>query len=566
LSTNLNGEYRRVPLGALKIGRIAQGDGAMVTNDALRDDRLSNKPWLVENGLTSFAGFPLVVENRIYGVFAIFARETLTQPVVQALESACGAVATTIVRKRVEERLGESQARFSSAFRDATIGMALVGIDGRWLQVNPALCELVGYKEDELLATTFQAITHPDDLDADLAFVRRMLAGEIRTYQMEKRYFHKKGHSVWILLSVSLVLDAVGQPHYFISQIQDINERKRITEELRESEARLQAILENSSNMVFLKDLDGRYLLVNRQFERTFHLTREAILGKTDHEIFPPQQAAAFRDNDRLVLHEGKVLQFEEVALHDDGPHTSIVSKFPLRTPNGQLYALGGITTDISDRKRTEAALRDSERQLAVAFAEREALSRDLHDSIVQSLFGLSMSLEECQALLNENLTATRNRLTTETENVRQLIQDVRRYLIVPSFPIIDPKDLLSELQTLSRQAHDRRHCHIRLDLQDPAVHRLTNHQATHFLFIVREAVSNAIVHGEAKHCIITLESLEQGLRLVIEDDGSGFEPAAANSKGHGLQNIRDRAEQLGAHIAIRSKPNGGTTVALTIR
>ncbi|HXF92519.1 MAG TPA: PAS domain S-box protein [Nitrospiraceae bacterium] len=144
--------------------------------------------------------------------------------------------------KLADEALQESRERFGSAFRDAAIGMALVGTDGRWLQVNRALCQLVGYSEEELLATTFQAITHPDDLDTDLGYVNQMLHGEIPTYQMEKRYIHKLGHVVWILLSVSLVRDQDGRPLYFISQIQDITERKRALEQLQAAHDRLRDV------------------------------------------------------------------------------------------------------------------------------------------------------------------------------------------------------------------------------------------------------------------------------------------------------------------------------------
>jgi PAS domain S-box-containing protein len=129
-------------------------------------------------------------------------------------------------RKEAEEALRESEERFRSAVDYAAIGMALVAPDGRWLQVNRSLCEIVGYTEDELLASTFQAVTHPDDLAADMDHVRQMLNGEIRTYQMEKRYIHKRGHVVWITLNVSLVRDSSGNPLYFISQVQDVTERK----------------------------------------------------------------------------------------------------------------------------------------------------------------------------------------------------------------------------------------------------------------------------------------------------------------------------------------------------
>jgi PAS domain S-box-containing protein len=113
-------------------------------------------------------------------------------------------------RQQVEGSLLDSQELFRLAFNDAAIGMALVATNGRWLKVNRALCEIVGYSEADLLKTTFQEITHPDDLEADLGCVRRMLAGEIRTYQMEKPYFHSSGDVVWILQPDGLI-DVVWQ-------------------------------------------------------------------------------------------------------------------------------------------------------------------------------------------------------------------------------------------------------------------------------------------------------------------------------------------------------------------
>ncbi len=149
-------------------------------------------------------------------------------------------------RKRIEEVLREQEERFRSAFDFAAIGMALVAPDGKWLRVNRGICDIVGYSEAELLATDFQSITHPDDLAADLDLVRAVLADTIRTYQMEKRYFHKQGRIVHVLLSVSLVRDGAGRPLYFIAQIQDITVRKRSEEQmatsLREKETLLKEI------------------------------------------------------------------------------------------------------------------------------------------------------------------------------------------------------------------------------------------------------------------------------------------------------------------------------------
>jgi diguanylate cyclase (GGDEF)-like protein/PAS domain S-box-containing protein len=156
-------------------------------------------------------------------------------------------------RKRTEEALREAEERFRRSFDDAAIGMALVAPDGQFLRTNRSLCEILGYVEEELLEKTFQDITYPDDLDADLDQVRRMLVGKIRTYQMEKRYFHKDGQVVWVLLSVSMVHDEEGEPLYFVSQIQDISERKVLEERL-----------EHRAFHDSLTDLPNRQLFMDR--------------------------------------------------------------------------------------------------------------------------------------------------------------------------------------------------------------------------------------------------------------------------------------------------------------
>ena len=149
--------------------------------------------------------------------------KALALPSASELEAANLDLQKQIVeRKRAVEALRESEERFRGAFDFAAVGMALVGLDGRWLQVNRSLCELVGYSEEELLNTNFQSITHPEDLETALAYMRQVLSGEIPQYQMEKRYFHKFGHIVWILLSVSLVRDAQGAPLYFISRFRTL--------------------------------------------------------------------------------------------------------------------------------------------------------------------------------------------------------------------------------------------------------------------------------------------------------------------------------------------------------
>ncbi|WP_437834539.1 response regulator [Sorangium sp. So ce1153] len=151
---------------------------------------------------------------------------------------------------------------------------------------------------------------------------------------------------------------------------QEIGERERTEETLRESQDLLRAIIDNSTAMVYVKDLQGRYLLINRRFKQLFHATAEPIVGRTDHELFPPEQAETFRSFDRRVLEAQEPLETEEVLPQDDGMHTYISVKCPLFDAQGEPYAVCAISTDITERKRAEE---ERERLLA---SEQAARSR----------------------------------------------------------------------------------------------------------------------------------------------------------------------------------------------
>jgi len=465
-------------------------------------------------------------------------------------------------RVRAEEALRESREEFTSAFQDASIGMALVETNGQWRQVNRALCDIVGYTEQEMLATNFQAITHPDDLETDLGYAKQLLAGEIPTYHMEKRYIHKRGDIVWIQLDVSLVHDSEGRPVYFIAQIQNVTDRKRVEAELRESRGRLEAILNNSPTLIFLKDIEGRYLLVNREFEKVFHLTGQDILGKTDAEIFSPMQASVFRANDIKVLQANAPLQCEEMALHDDGPHTSIVFKFPLRDGTGTPYAIGGITTDITDRKQMEHALRESEEDLRRLLEEREHLSRDLHDNIIQTLCAVGMGLEECQHLLQESPAAAKHHLVHAIAGLNGVVRDVRGHLVsehseAPSNVGYAQRELTRLIQMVKNVQGPL----FRMTVKESALTGLSQEVARHVISITREAVSNSLKHAGASTITVSLQEDGPTWRLAIEDDGVGFDPESRRSHGHGLRNIAARTQQIGGTLQVISQPMQGTHI-----
>ncbi|MCK5661256.1 MAG: PAS domain S-box protein, partial [Methanosarcinales archaeon] len=179
-------------------------------------------------------------------------------------------------REIVERK--KAQEKFSMAFEEAAIGMALVSPEGKWIKVNNALCEMLGYTESEMLEIDFQTITHKDDLDANLKYVRQMIKGTIKTYQMEKRYIRKNGGLIWINLSVSLVRKHDGEPLYFISQIENITERKQAEEEI----LKLNEELEQR-----VKDRTAELEEMNKELVRLDKVKSE-FMDTVNHELRTP--------------------------------------------------------------------------------------------------------------------------------------------------------------------------------------------------------------------------------------------------------------------------------------
>jgi len=184
------------------------------------------------------------------------------------------------------ETLRESEERFRSAFQHSAIGIALVSLEGKWLKVNSRMCEIVGYSEDELLTKTFRDITHPDDLNIDADYARQLLAGEIQTYTVEKRYSHKNGNIVWVLLARALVKDGAGAPLYFISQIEDITQRMRAEEELQKAHDELESRVQKRTAELANTNATLQSELVKRQeteHEIQLLLNTTQIIGEAEN-------------------------------------------------------------------------------------------------------------------------------------------------------------------------------------------------------------------------------------------------------------------------------------------
>jgi len=258
--------------------------------------------------------------------------------------------------------------------------------DGSVEFVNREWQEYTGCPTQQLNRWVWQTTIHPDDAAKFTDELTAALAGR-RPFQTEARIRRADGQYLWFLIrKVLAVTPARGRELSLRTLIacEDIHERRQAEAKRQKGEGLLQAFFENSPNLVFVKDGQSRYIYANKQFKKAFHISGE-VTGKADDELFPAEQAAAFQAVDRQVLQTGQPVKLEDVARYEDGPHTRIVQKFPLFNSEGEIYAIGGAVTDITDRKREESALRYSEEnyRLVVETAPDAVISIDERGAIL---------------------------------------------------------------------------------------------------------------------------------------------------------------------------------------
>jgi len=341
-------------------------------------------------------------------------------------------------RKKAEETLRESEERFRSAFESAPIGIALVSPEGRFLKVNRSLCETTGYSEQELLARDVQSITHPDDLDADLGYVQRMLNKEIRAYQVEKRYFHKLGHVVWVMLSRSVVHDVHDNPIYFIAQSEDITERKKAEETLRESEERFRSAFESAPIGIALISHEGRFLRVNRSLCEITGYSEEELCARDFQSITHPDDLEANLAYMRRMLNkEIRTYQMEKRYLHKRGHVVWVMLNRSMvcDVHDNPIYFIAQIE-DITERKAAEERIGRLNRELEQRVAELTVLNKELeafsysvsHDlrAPLRSIDGFSQALLEDHAdTLNAEGKSDLQRVRAASQNMARLIDDM---------------------------------------------------------------------------------------------------------------------------------------------
>jgi len=317
-------------------------------------------------------------------------------------------------RSRVEQDLRESERRVRAVVDSALSAVIVMNAEGRIIDWNSCAETQFGWTRAEvlgrLLSDTIIPLRYREAHARGLSHFLATGQGPVFNRLLTLSALRRDGQEFPVELSISPLQS--GDAVTFCGFITDITERQRAEQAVRSSERLLHAIIDNSTTVVYVKDKDGRYLLVNRRFEELFHCSREWLAGKTDYDVFPKEAADAFRAVDEQVLAADAAVQMEEVAPLDDGLHTYISNKCPLFDSEGKVYALCGISTDITERQRSERKQQQQLRQLELlnrithAIGERQDLPSILQ-VVINSLedhlpidFGCALSFDPDAATL----------------------------------------------------------------------------------------------------------------------------------------------------------------------
>ena len=498
-------------------------------------------------------------------------------------------------RKRAEEALRESMELFVSAFDHAPIGMALVATDGRWLRVNPSLCRMLGYSERELLGMTFQDITHPEDLELDLQHMRQVLEGEIEQYEMEKRYYHKHGSIVWALLSVSLVRDLDGQPLYFVSQIQDITQRKEIERAITESEERYRRLVEAFPDLIAIVQ-DGRVAYVNPAGAR--------MLGAQDPQELVGRSVLEFVHPER----RGEVAA-QIASIGEGGPPPDSIEERFITLDGREIYAeVKVVPTSHKDRPASQIIARDITESRRVAEELRRARDQAIEASRLKSEFVANMSHEirtplnaiiGMTELLQDTPLSERQRefvqtIQTSSQSLLSIINDILDFSKIEAGKMVLEEvdfDLVSLVEGTSEMlAGAARGKGISLmTFVDPTIPRTLIGDPARLRQVLLNLLSNAVKfteQGEVLLRVLPHRAADSEVELLFEvrDTGIGIDSAhlgklfqpftqadASTTRryggtGLGLTISKTLVELMGGTIWAESQPGVGSTFRFTAR
>ena len=276
-----------------------------------------------------------------------------------------------------EERA--SMERFHAYFDHSIVGLAITSLEKGWVEVNEALCATLGYTRDELTSKTWTELTYPEDLIPDLTQFNRMLAGEINSYAMDKRFIHKNGHLVYTRLAVSHVRKRDGSLDYVVAMVEDITERKQNQLELQQRDHYQRALLDNFPFAVWLKDTKSCILAANQGFAQLQGGGKAAeLIGKNDFDIWPAELAAGYQADDQVVLASGEKKSVEEEIIDADGTRKWFETyKAPVFDDTGKVLGTVGFAREITERRTAAQALE----RMSAALATSRDLLRQVIDT-----------------------------------------------------------------------------------------------------------------------------------------------------------------------------------------
>jgi PAS domain S-box-containing protein len=537
----------------------------VVMPDLAGERRFAVPEVLRRHGATSGVSLPIPGQPRPCGVLSVYSKAAreFTPDEVHFLRAVANVLGAAIREHRAGEALRESEERFRGIFEQAAVGIAQVGLDGRWLRFNSALCRIIGYPPEELAALRIHDVVHPDDLPADLAHVGRLLSGQADSYSMDKRYVRGDGSVSWVTVARSVVRDAAGTPLYFVSVIEDVTERRHAEQAVRDSEGRMRAVVDTAVDAIITIDERGIMESANPAACRMFGYDAAELIGRNVSMLMPQPYR---REHDEYVNRylrtgEKRIIGIgrEVVGLRRDG------STFPLDLAVSEFAVNGrrmftGLIRDLTERRRLERQILDAGAE------EQRRIGHDLHDGLCQQLTGCAFALEVLGQKLERRSSPETASIRKVSELVDQAITQARTLAHGLQPVTLEATGLATALRELAGKAESmfRVSC---LFVGEAEVEVHDNTVATHLYRIAQEAISNAVKHGRAKTVIVDLGETARELRLTVTDDGVGIGRAAPSARGTGigLQTMRYRARAIGGALDVRPGERGGTVVTCVV-
>ncbi|MDN5942485.1 MAG: PAS domain S-box protein, partial [Nitrospira sp.] len=345
-----------------------------------------------------------------------------------------------------------------------------------------------------------------------------------------------------------------------VVRMMETAERKQAEEALRLTKLSV----DHAADMAFWVDSSARFLYVNDAACQRLGYSRDELLFMTVAGVDPDCQMSRWSQhwND---LRKQKRLRFETEYRTKSKEFFAVEVVANYVAFMGQEYNFA-FSRDITDRKRAEEVLRQRERDLRAAVEERERISQDLHDGILQSLFAVGLALEASKSKMSSRARKTSGvPLDQAIDQLNRVMREIRNFIAELDSDLLEGKDLPTALQYMLKSLTENQATRVRLAVESRAAKAVSVEQSLHLLHVIQEAVSNCIRHGRAEEARVSLKMLKQGVRLSIRDNGRGFNENAVKGVGHGLANMAARAKRIGGRFTVLSKENEGTRIVLDL-